>query len=231
MKINEKRLLLGIILVLTIFVIFLSVQKLDFYTKFCPERIKWTDRGDPAETLNVLEESIEKIMEVTTASYDFNVKYSRTQPNMINNKWGFDFKIGEKSYTFLVNGSVKAGFVVTDQKILEVDDKGQRLIFTFPKPQVISSVSDDQITVLDEKDTYFVIFNNTDSEDYKSEVANFKSKIEERAIEQGLYDEAEKNLTEYVDAYVTLVNTGLPEQSQFTSEIHFEEENAADSAQ
>ena len=225
MKNNEKKLLLGIILLLTIFVVFLSVQKLNVYTKFCPEKINWTDRGDPETTMRVLEESIERIMEVTTASYEFNVKYSRTQPNMINNKWNFDFKIGEKSYTFLINGTVKAGFVVNDKNILKMDEKEKRLIFTFPNPQIISSVSDDQITVLDERDTYFVIFNNTDSEDYKSEVAIFKRMIEERAIQQGLYDEAKKSLEEYVNAYVNLINTSL--QLEYKPTIEYREESDA----
>lgn len=211
---NVVKLLLVLIVLLGAF---LFLQKVGLITVFCPSEKPLTEERVTGVNFEVLEESIVEILELATASYDFTVNYSESKDKVTTISWLPEITLGQKKYTFSVNGQIKGGFVLTDREILEVDEMAKTLVFTLPEPEIVATVSDDQITVVTEEGT---IFNKPDSSDYKAAVANCREKIETRALEQGLLKDAKTNVEKLLTSFMAVLQENA--LAEYTVEIKYQ---------
>mgnify|MGYP000910992351 CR=1 FL=1 len=219
MKLYAKFVTLFAVFLLLGFVFFLSIQKLGIFTAFCPNNKPLTETVMSGMNFDVIQESIEKILDITTASYNILANYSESNDTVTNISWLPPITIGKKTYSFTVDGKIKAGFILTGKKFLEVDESAKNIIFTFPEPVITGSITDDQIIVTTETGT---IFNKPDSSDYRQAVDNLKMKVEERAIESGLFSEAKRNLQDTILSFMSVIQESM--DTDYTVEIQYESE-------
>ncbi len=171
---------------------------------------------NPQLTNTVVKERILRINELSTVKYMYtNVgKFSQS-----NNFYGYTIPFTKKSFLITYDGTIKAGVDLNNAKVNVTD---QSILLTLPAAKILShEINENSIKVYDETKN---IFNPISVKDYTNFSAEEKTKMESKAIHEGLLKEAAEkaktNLTELLQGTVgsrKLVIYDRPDSSSTSS--------------
>lgn len=138
----------------------------------------------PEISLDVINSEIQNIAELATVEYLFTDAARFSDSKEIK---GWSIPLTEKSFLMKWDGVIKAGINVNDIGI-DIDDEKMIITLTMPEATILSyDVDESSVEVLDEKDN---IFNNITVEDKVGFDEATENAMKERAIENGLLDQA-----------------------------------------
>lgn len=138
----------------------------------------------PTISMDVISSEIRNIAELATVEYLFTDAAQFSDSKEIK---GWSIPLTEKSFLMKWNGVIKAGINVDDIGI-DVDNKNMIITLTMPEAVILSyDVDESSVEVLDEKDN---IFNSITVEDKVGFDEATENAMKERAIENGLLDQA-----------------------------------------
>lgn len=124
--------------------------------------------------------------------------------------YGWKVPLTTKSFIVSYDGAIRAGIEVKDMKI---DTLGDTVTVTLPRAKVLThEIFDDSLQIFDEKQ---FIFNPLQINDYTGFTADQRGKIEQRALENGLLQEAQTKAEEVVRSLFTL----MPGTQEYTLTI------------
>lgn len=191
---GHSRLVVTLILVLAVVVGLFAFQT----------GVRWQEKKDAKTnerekiTSDVLEQQLKQIGELSTVKYIYTNmgKYENTKQ-----AFNHDIPLTTKSFTISYDGTIKAG--VSLEKV-KFDIKDQVINITVQKSTVLSNdVEMDSVTVYDEKSS---IFNGLSTQDVTDFLAEQEEKMEQKAIDGGLLEEADDNA---ISTLTTLFSTFL----------------------
>lgn len=146
----------------------------------------------PEIVLDVVNTEIKGIEELATMEYLYTDAARYSDSKQIHT---FDIPFTEKSFTIKWDGTIKAGVDVT-QITTELNVADKVLVIHVPQAKILSHDPDeDSVEVLSEKDG---LFNPVRVEDQTQFDAVSKKEMEERAVENGLLEKAQKNAEEVI---------------------------------
>ena len=146
----------------------------------------------PKIELDVIYEELKGIAELATVEYLFTDAARYTDSQQLGD-WNIPFT--EKSFTLKWDGVIKAG-IQMDQIVIDVNEGKKVITVTLPAAQILSyEVDNENIEILDEKNN---VFNPISVEDkVKLDVAT-ENEMKDRAIRQGLLEQAQKNAEDII---------------------------------
>lgn len=140
----------------------------------------------PEISLDIINSEIKNIAELATVEYLFTDAARFSDSKEIK---GWSVPLTEKSFIMKWDGVIKAGIEVESIEI-DVDNENLKITVTMPEAQILSyDVDESSVEVLDEKDN---IFNNITVEDKVDFDEATETAMKERAIENGLLEQAQK---------------------------------------
>ena len=138
----------------------------------------------PEISLDVINSEIQNIAELATVEYLFTDAARFSDSKEIK---GWSIPLTEKSFLMKWDGVIKAGINVNDIGI-DIDSEKMIITLTMPDATILSyDVDESSVEVLDEKNN---IFNNITVEDKVGFDEATENAMKERAIENGLLDQA-----------------------------------------
>ncbi|MBR3314566.1 MAG: DUF4230 domain-containing protein [Atopobiaceae bacterium] len=145
--------------------------------------------GKTTIDITVLEESMEKNNELSTAKYLYTDSIAIADQNTLD-KFGFSDIVmpwTDATYILQFDGIVKAGY---DLDKASVETKGDdTIVLTLPAPKILSHETDNVRLVYEEQN----LMNPLHAGEESNWVSGKKGEMEDRAIELGLYEEAQQN--------------------------------------
>lgn len=130
---------------------------------------------------------VQEVGELTTVDYMYTDMGKFEDSAKFN---GHDIPLTTKSFILSWDGVIKAGIDATKIEI-NVNNTAKVINVHIPEAEILSHETDeDSVQVFDENNN---IFNPIEVEDYTSFFAQSKKQMEERALENGLLDEASEN--------------------------------------
>ena len=131
------------------------------------------------------------------------VEYRYTNMGKFENQidfYGWKVPLTEKSFIVSYDGAIRAGIEV---KGIEIEVEGDAVTVIVPRAKILThEIFDDSLQIFDE--TQF-IFNPLQISDYTGFTADQRGKIEQRALENGLLDEAQTKAEEVVRSLLSLM--------------------------
>ena len=138
----------------------------------------------PEISLDAINSEIQNIAELATVEYLFTDAARFSDSKDIK---GWSIPLTEKSFLMKWDGVIKAGINVNDIGI-DIDNEKMIITLTMPEATILSyDVDESSVEVLDEKDN---IFNNITVEDKVGFDEATENAMKERAIENGLLNQA-----------------------------------------
>lgn len=136
----------------------------------------------PVITNELLSQQLVAVSELTTLEYHYtNMGKFENQVDF----YGWKVPLTKKSFIVAYDGVIRAGI---DASAIEVDVRGKSVTVTLPQPEILShEIDDDSLEIFDESQ---FIFNPLQISDYTGFTTDQRGKIEERALQNGLLDEA-----------------------------------------
>ncbi|MGE4549130.1 MAG: DUF4230 domain-containing protein [Intestinibacillus sp.] len=149
----------------------------------------------PAITNDLLSQQLVSVSELATVEYHYtNMGKFENQADF----YGWKVPLTRKSFIISYDGVIKAG---VDASQVQADVSGGIIRVTLPETKILShEIDDDSIEIFDETKN---IFNPLQISDYTGFAADQKAKIEQRALENGLLDEARTRAAEAVRGLLT----------------------------
>lgn len=150
-------------------------------------------KNDTRIDVSRVEEKLTKILELSTARYDYvNVATYKDSMRYKNIKLPF----ATKQFMIKYGGYIKAGFDMENIDIELTDDRGIKI--KLGRPLILDNVVDEEeVYVFDEKSS---IFNKLSYNDLYEVLIEEKEKIKEEAINKGLLKEAEHSAQELLES-------------------------------
>lgn len=147
-------------------------------------------KSEPVLSNSVLEQKLQTINELATVSYQYtNMGKFEEQTDF----YGWKVPLTKKSFIVAYDGMIKAG---VDMSESTVTSNQNTIEITLPKAKILShSIDDHSIEVFDETKN---IFNPISLTDYTGFSIDQKGKMEEKAIQSGLLEQAEKQAEEAI---------------------------------
>ncbi|MGN1411422.1 MAG: DUF4230 domain-containing protein [Oscillospiraceae bacterium] len=133
------------------------------------------------------------------------IKYIYTDMGKFENSGkfkGYDIPLTTKSFILSWNGTIKAG-VDTTEITLDINENLKKITVNLPKAKILSHETDEtSIEIFDEKNN---IFNPITLEDYSSFFEESKKDMEQRAIDNGILEDASKNAQSMITQSLSLI--------------------------
>lgn len=131
------------------------------------------------------------------------IKYIYTDMGKFENSQqfkGYDIPLTTKSFILSWNGTIKAG-VDTKEITININENNKTILVHIPKAKILSHETDENsVEIFDENNN---IFNPITLEDYNSFFAESKLEMEQRALDNGLLDEAIENAKNVISQILT----------------------------
>lgn len=141
----------------------------------------------PQIVLDTVNSEIQDIGELATIEYDFT-NSARFSDSVSIGKWNLPFT--EKSFIAKWDGRIKAG-IILEKVTAELDENEKRIVICIPAAEILSyETFYDTVEMLDERDG---MFNKLKIEDKVSFDAATAEDMQNRAIENGILEKAQKN--------------------------------------
>lgn len=139
----------------------------------------------------IITSKIEGVKELTTLKYSYT---NMAQFENSNKFYGYDIPFTEKKFIVAYDGVINFGVDLDD---MDVNVSGKNINIKLPDSKVLShEIYEDSLKVFDQKTS---IFNPIKAEDYNDFSKNQKKKIEKKAIDKGLIDEANKKCEKAIE--------------------------------
>lgn len=168
------------------------------------------------ETVPVIN-SIQVINDVQSIGELATIKYIYTDMGKFENSQmykGHEIPLTNKSFILSWNGTIKAG-VDTKEIQLDIDEVTKVITIHLPSAKILSHETDeDSVEIFDESNN---IFNPITLDDYSSFFAQSKVDMEQRALDNGILDDALENAKNVI---TQILNTNNDIKSLYT--INFE---------
>ena len=183
----------------------------EVYRKPVPVSTESDDTGIIQDDLAMIGETLKSglndIGELASEEYYFSRSETVTDSKTFDfSSLGIDWKgtipLTTNSFTYRYDGVIKAG--IDFRKVnVETDEENRKITIILPKAEILSSeVDPDSYKFYEIKNN---ILNPISPEDYAISFADLVHAEEERAIEKGLVDRAQKNAEELVKNFVRSV--------------------------
>lgn len=158
--------------------------------------------SEPKITDSSLYSQLNEISELSVLEYRYS-KVGKFENSLTLNGW--EIPLTQKSFLLTYSGSLKVGI---DMKDVNINIKGKTIYITLPEVTIIANTIDEKsIEVYDETHN---IFNPISISDYKAFATQQKNKVEEEAIENGIFNEsatkAEQNIRSFLKAFPEIDN-------------------------
>lgn len=139
-------------------------------------------RSQPTVTSDLLSQQLVSVSELATVEYHYtNMGKFENQADF----YGWKVPLTRKSFIISYDGVIKAG---VDASQIQADVSGKTIRVTLPEAKILShEIDDGSIEIFDETKN---IFNQLQISDYTGFAADQKAKVEQRALDNGLLDEA-----------------------------------------
>lgn len=174
------------------------------------EPVTWDDRPTTEITIDLIESEIKDIGELATIEYLYTDAGKFEDPKQV---FGVNIPFTTKSFIAKWDGIIKAG-VKIDEIIVEINDANKEIIVHMPNAEILShEIDNESIETLDEKDG---LFNPVKVEDVREFDAVSKDAMKERAIENGILENAFENAKEIIEK---LVNNDVVQEQGYTIEF------------
>lgn len=138
---------------------------------------------------------IENVKELTS------LKYSYTNMGEFENSnkfYGYDIPFTQKKFIVAYDGTISCGVNLDD---MDVDVSGKNINIKIPHSQIIShEIYEDSLKVFDQKNS---IFNLIEVEDYNNFAKDQKDKMEKKAVDRGLLENADEKCK---NALIDIIN-------------------------
>lgn len=154
---------------------------------------------EPTITSELLKGQLIAIEELGTAAYYYTgVGKFENQ----NEFFGWKVPFTGKSFIITYDGVIKAG-IKLDGVDVDVNESRKTISVVLPKGEFLShEIDENSIQILDESNG---LFNSITIEDYVGFSSEQKEVMAQRAIDNGLLQEAEKNASAAIEAFLALV--------------------------
>lgn len=147
--------------------------------------------------------SIQVVNDIQSIGELATIKYIYTDMGKFENSQqfkGYDIPLTTKSFILSWNGTIKAG-VDTKEITINVNEDNKTILVHIPKAKILSHETDENsVEIFDENNN---IFNPITLEDYNSFFAESKLEMEQRALDNGLLDEAIENAKNVISQILT----------------------------
>lgn len=147
--------------------------------------------------------SIQVVNDIQSIGELATIKYIYTDMGKFENTQqfkGYDIPLTTKSFILSWNGTIKAG-VDTKEITINVNEDNKTILVHIPKATILSHETDENsVEIFDENNN---IFNPITLEDYNSFFAESKLEMEQRALDNGLLDEAIENAKNVISQILT----------------------------
>lgn len=154
----------------------------------------------------VLQNRLTAISELASVTYAYT---NMAQFESSNDFYGMTLPFTTKSFILTYDGEIKAG---VDLSQAQVDLSGTAVTVTLPEAEILShAIDESSVEVFDEKTS---IFNPFTVEDFTAFRQDQQKEMEERAVEEGLLEDAAEQARRSV---VALLSAALPEE--YTLEV------------
>lgn len=158
--------------------------------------------------MHVINEKIQDIGELATIEYLYTYAGKFEDPAKIFGK-DIPISITTKSFIAKWDGSIKVGVDIS-KVTAEVDESTKEIIVHIPKAKILShEINDESMETLDEKNG---MFNKLKVEDIRKFDAISKDAMEQKAIKNGILDEAFENAKEII---YKLIDTDVVEDLEY----------------
>lgn len=155
------------------------------------------DSAPPQITNDLLSQQLVSVSELATVEYHYtNMGKFEHQADF----YGWKVPLTRKSFIISYDGVIKAGI---DASALAVTVSGDTITVVLPQAKILShDIADDSIEIFDESKN---IFNQLEISDYTGFTADQKRKIEQRALENGLLEQAQERTKQAVRQLLALI--------------------------
>lgn len=197
-KAKRNTILLALFAVIVLVLVFLAF----YYGRKLGKTEKKLVEEKPVVTQDVLYQQLEGIGELNTVRY-YYTNMGRYENSLVIGDT--QLPLTKKSFIISYDGIIKAGVVLSDIKF---ELKGKRIVVHIPKAKILSHETDeDSVQVFDEKNS---IFNGLSTEDVTGFLGGQKKIMEEKAVSNGILDEARENTK---DSLKTIYGVLLKDES------------------
>lgn len=160
-------------------------------------------------SIELITSEIQDIGELATIQYLYTDAGKFEDPAKLFGK-EIPFSFTTKSFIAKWDGIIKAG-VNVDEITVDVNNTNKEIIIHMPEAKILShEIDGESIQTLDEKNGLFNVIKVDDIREFD---AMSKEAMEQRAIENGLLDNAYENAKAII---YKLVNTGMVEELEYT---------------
>ena len=147
-------------------------------------------------TSDIIEEELKDIGELATEEYDYTGVETYDESKSFN---GFEIPFTQSKFIYSYDGTIKAGIDFNDIHV-EKDDLKKLVTISLPGAQILSSEIDEKsFQLYDEKNS---IFNPISVSDVNETVVRLKESAEQKAIDKGLLERADKNAQTLIKGFV-----------------------------
>lgn len=159
--------------------------------------------GTPEITRRQVSEQLNSLRELVTKEYLYTNADKYENRNQVTIRdWDINVPLTTKRFLLAYDGRIKAGVDLSRAEIL-VDEERKTVTITLPASEILShEIFEDQVRVFDEKDG---LFNKITIDNYNEFVAEQKTVMEQRAIDMGLLDEADREARGNVNAFLSMM--------------------------
>ena len=165
-------------------------DKLEEVKKEAEDGIAAYEKASKEVDIGVIQTEVKEIGELATVEYLYTDANRFSDPRRI---FGFNIPFTTKSFIVKWDGIIKAGIDV-GEVTLELNEEKKEIIVGIPEAQILShELDENSFETLDESSG---LFNPIKVEDVHALEAVGKEAMEERAVENGLLEKADKNTQE-----------------------------------
>lgn len=156
--------------------------------------------AEPVITGEQIEEQLSAASELVTQKYI----YTRAARETSNKTWmwGWTMPLSDSSLLVMYDGEIKAGINFSGITV-DVNQDERIITVVLPKSTVLNNnIPQEAIEVLEVKNS---LFNEISFDDYNDFIASQKPVAEQKAIEMGLLDDADREAQAIVRAFLNLI--------------------------
>ena len=156
--------------------------------------------AQPVITSDQLTDQLGSLRELVTKEYIYtNAARREASKTWL---WGWTLPFSDSSLLVTYDGTIKAGIDLNDVKF-DVDEENRVITVSIPASRITDNIiPQETINVLEVKDG---LFNRITFEDYNEFIGSEKPVMEEKAVERGLLDEADREARAAIEAFLKLV--------------------------
>lgn len=164
------------------------------------EELLNVQNAPPVITRDQLSEQLSSLRELVTKEYIYtNAGRKEASKTWL---WGWTLPFSDSSLLVTYDGTIKAGIDLNEVQI-DVDEDNRTITVTVPASRITDNIiPQETINILEVKDG---LFNRITFDDYNKFISEEKPGMEEKAIERGLLEEADREARAAIKAFLSLV--------------------------